>query len=66
MKFLCWSNYIYLPLFLSYTLVDSYYIKFFLFIFSNLTILTPRFGVEGVVEFRFGLIATVKGQMHSC
>jgi hypothetical protein len=33
---------------------------------SNLTILTPRFGMEGVVEFRFGLIITIKRCMHSC
>ena len=46
----------------SYTLVDSYYIEFFYFIkFDNLT---SRFEMEGV-EFRFGLIATVKGWMHS-
>ena len=35
------------------------------FIWSDLTILTPRFGTEEVVEFRFWLIATVKGWMHN-
>jgi hypothetical protein len=34
-------------------------------IWSHLTILTPQFGMEGVVEFRFGLITTIKGWMHS-
>ena len=47
----------------SYTSVDSFYIEFFYFVkFDNLT---RRFGMEGVVEFRFGLIVTVKGWMHS-
>jgi hypothetical protein len=47
----------------SYTLVDSYYIEFFYFVkFDNVT---PRFGMEGVDEFTFGLIATIKGQMHN-
>jgi hypothetical protein len=67
MKFLCWSNYIYLPFFFqtSYTSVDSYYIEFF-FYFVKFDNLTRQFGMEGVVEFRFGLITTVKGRMHSC
>ena len=38
-------------------------LSFFYFVkFDNLT---HRFGMEGVVEFRFGLIATIKGRIHS-
>ena len=40
-------------------------ITFSFFIWPHLTILTPRLGMEGVVEFTFGLVATIKGQMHS-
>ena len=58
---------LYLSFFISFILhiLQLILITLSFFIWSHLTILTPRFGMEGVVEFRFGLIATIKGQMYS-